>query len=175
MEPRSSREADAGDGDDDEAADDRVPRRLTERGSSEGAGEVVRHEHGGQRHHDQEVEEQHPPGHEPGEVVESPPHEGGGAAGLRQRRGSLGIGQRDEQEDRSRQEQDERREAEGCAGDDAERDVQRRRDLAVRDREQRRGVDDALEAAELPGHYDRLCRSSVKRATPSTMKRAPST
>ena len=114
--------------------------------------EVVRHEDGGQRHHDQEVEEQHPAGHEPGEVVEGPPHEGRGAAGLGQRGGSLRVGQRDEQEDRSRQEQDKRREAERRAGDDAERDVQRRGDLAVAIANSDGSVDDPLEAAELPGH-----------------------
>ena len=53
---------------------------------------------------------------------------------------------------RARDEQDERRQPERGDRDDAERDVQRRRDLAVRDGEERRRVEHALEAAELACH-----------------------
>ena len=44
-------------------------------------------------------------------------------------------------------EEHDRREAERVRGDDPEREVDRRGDLAVGDREERRSVEDALEAA----------------------------
>ena len=52
------------------------------------AAEVVRHEERRERDHDQVVEEEHPAGHEAGEVVERAADEGRGAARLRQRRTS---------------------------------------------------------------------------------------
>ena len=58
-------------------------------------------------------------------------------------------------------EQDERRQPERDRGDDAERDVQRRRDLAVRDGEERRGVENALEPAELARHSARASSARV--------------
>ena len=112
----------------------------------------MRDEHRGQRHHDQEVEEEHPAGDEAGKIVERPAHEGRRASGLGERRGALGVGERDQEEDHTGDEQDERREAERGPGDDPERDVQGGRDLPVRDREERGRVEDALEPADLPRH-----------------------
>ncbi len=152
MQARPAGDPHARDGHDEGAADDRVPRRLAERSLTDCAREVVRKEERGERHDDQEVEEQHPPRHEPGEVVEGSPHERRSASGLGNRRRALRVRERDEDEQSARDEQDERRQTERDRGDDAERDVQRRRDLAVRDREQRRRVEDALEAADLARH-----------------------
>ena len=137
---------------DHETADDGVPRLVAERGRGDRLRDVVRHEERGQRHHDQEVEEERPARHEAGEVVERPPNERRGAAGLRKRRGALGVRQRHHEEEDAGQEQHERREAQRLGGDDPERDVERRRDLAVRHREERGRVEHPLEAAELAGH-----------------------
>ena len=112
----------------------------------------MRREHRGERHHDEEVEEERPAGDEPGEIVERPADERRCAAGLRQRGRALGVRERDDQEQRACQQEDERGEAERLRGDDSERDVERRRDLPVRDGEQRRRVEDSLEPAELARH-----------------------
>ena len=150
----------AGDPGDERTADERVPRRLAQRLLADRACEVVRNEERRERHDDEEVEEQHPAGDEPGEVVERAPHEGRRAAGLGNRGRALRVRERHEDEHGAREEQDERREPERRRGDDAERDVERRRDLAVRDGEERRRVEDALEPAELARHYECLLRSS---------------
>ena len=157
------------------AADDGIPRRLAKRRLADRAGEVVGHEERRERHDDEEVEEEHPARHESGEVVERTAHEGRRASGLRQGGGALRVRERDEDEHRTGDEENEWREAERGRRDDPERDVQRRGDLPVRHREERRSVEDALEASELPGHYRTLLRSRVKRATPSATNSAPRT
>ena len=116
----------------------------------------MRDEEGGERHHDEEVEEEHPAGHEAGQIVERTSNEGRSTSRLRQGGRAFCIGQRYEHEDAARDEQDERRQAERRAGHDAERDVQRGRDLAVRDREERRRVEHPLEAPELARHQRSL-------------------
>ena len=68
---------------DQRAADDGIPWRLAERRLTERGREVVRDEERGERHDDEEVEEEHPAGDEAGEVVERAPHERRSAAGLR--------------------------------------------------------------------------------------------
>ena len=156
VESRSADDPDACDDDDDAAADERVPRRLSQRRCAESAGDVVRDEEGGERHHDEEVEEEHPAGHEAGQIVERTSNEGRSASRLRQGGRAFCIGQRHEDEDAARDEQDERRQAERRAGHDAERDVQRGCDLAVRDREERRRVEHPLEAPELARHQRSL-------------------
>ena len=90
-------------------------------------------------------------------------------------RRTLRVGERDEDEDPARDEQNERREAERRRSHDPECDVQRRRDLPICDCEERRRVENALEATELAGHYPVLLRSRVKRATPRTRNSAPRT
>ena len=102
--------------------------------------------------HDQVVEEERPAGQEAQQVVERAPDEGRGAAGLRDRRRSLRVGEGDEQEEDAAEQEDERREPERVGGDDAEREIDRRGDLAIGDREERRRIEDALEAAKLSGH-----------------------
>src|SRR5205823_936718 len=104
------------------------------------ARDVVRQEERGQRDHDQVVEEQRPAGEEAEEVVERLAHEGRRAAGLRDRRGALGVRERDEQEERADEEEHDRREPERVQRDDPEGEVDRRRDLSVGDRERRRSV-----------------------------------
>ena len=64
----------------------------------------------------------------------------------------LGVRERDEQEEQPGDEQHERREAERVQGDDAEREVDRRGDLAVGDREERARVELAAEPGQLAGH-----------------------
>jgi hypothetical protein len=112
----------------------------------------VRDEQRRERDHDQVVEEERPSRDEAGEVVEGDPDERGGAAGLADRGRPLGVRQGDEQEQRADDEQDDRREAERVQGDDPEREVDRGRDLAVCDREERGGVEDALQPWQLARH-----------------------
>jgi hypothetical protein len=115
----------------------------------------VRQEERGERDHDQVVEEERPAGDEAGQVVDRAPNERGGAARLRQRRRRFCVRQRDEQEEQADAKENERREAERVQGDDAEREVDRRRDLAVGDREERAGVELAAEAWQLASYRDR--------------------
>ena len=84
------------------------------------------------------------------------------------------------EEDEARDEQDDGRQPERVRGDDPEREVDRGADLAVRDREQRRRVEHALEAADLApailaARPVPAVRSSWIRATPSATNRPPST
>ena len=97
----------------------------------------MRHEQRRERDHDQVVEEDRPAGQEPELVVERAADEGRGAAGLGERGGALRIGERDEHEQRADREQHPRRQAERVQRDDAEREEERRGDLAVGDRGQR--------------------------------------
>ena len=124
--------------------------------------EVVRQEERGERDHDEVVEEQHPAGAEAREVVESPAHERGRAARLRDGGDALGVGERDDEEEQPGQQQHLGRQPERVAGDDAEREVDRRRDLAVGDREQRRGAEHSLKSGQLTGHQLRLLRAQSR-------------
>ena len=108
--------------------------------------EVVRHEERRKGDHDQVVEEERPAGQEAGEVVERPTDEGSGATGLGNRRGALGVGERDDEEEGADEGEHLGREAQRVQGDDPEGDVDRGGDLAVGDREQRGRVENALEA-----------------------------
>ena len=117
-------------------SDDDVPRRVAELLQAERR-EVVRDEDRRQRRHDQVVEEQHPARREARGIVERAPDEQRRTAGLRDRRSSLGVRHRNEQEDDTCREQDERGEPERVQRDDAEREVERRADLAVRHRGER--------------------------------------
>ena len=137
---------------DREHRDGRVPRALAQRVDPERGAEVVRHEQRRQRDHDHVVEEERPAGDEAGEVVERLPDEGGGAAGLADRGRALDVRERDDHEVDAGAEQHRRREAERVDRDDAEREVDRRRDLPVRDREERGRVDHPLEPRQLARH-----------------------
>jgi hypothetical protein len=67
-----------------------------------------------------------------------------GAAGLANRSGSLGVGERHDQEEQAGRQKHERREAESVQRDDAEGEIDRRGDLAVGDREERGSVENPL-------------------------------
>ena len=108
--------------------------------------EIVRQEERRQRDHDQVVEEERPAGHEARQVVERAADERRGAARLGQRSGAFGVRERDDQEEHAGREQHERREAERVRGEHAEREVDRRGDLAVGDGEEGARVELALAA-----------------------------
>jgi len=114
--------------------------------------EVVREEEGRERDHDQVVEEERPAREEPGEVVESDPHEGRGAARLADRGRPLGVRQRHDEEEHADNAEHLRREPERMQGDDAEREVERRRHLAVRNGGEHRSVEHLLQPRQLAGH-----------------------
>ena len=137
---------------DDGHRDHDVPRVPAERRNAQRAGQVVREKERRERDHDQVVEEERPAGEEAREVVQRAPDEGRRAARLRQGGGALGVGERDDQEEDADRQQHERREPERTRGDDAEREVDRRGDLAVGDGEERTGVELAAQAGKLAGH-----------------------
>src|SRR5439155_22519391 len=105
---------------------------------------VVREEESTERDDDQVVEGGAPAGDEAPEVVERDPGERRGAAGLANRSGSFGVGERHDQEEQAGRQKHERREPESVQGDDAEREIDRRGDLAVGDREERGSVENPL-------------------------------
>ena len=152
VETRSPEQAHDGDGADRGYTDDDVPRVSLQCVDLQRPTEVVRQEERGEHDDDEVVEEQHPAGAEAGKVVEGLAHERGRAAGLRDRRDALRVGEGDHEEEQPRQQQHLGREPERVAGDDAQREVDRRRDLAVGDREQRRGAEDSLQRGQLPCH-----------------------
>src|SRR5206468_11242165 len=98
---------------------------------------------------DQVVEEDRPAGDEAAEVVERLADERRRTAGLRDRGRSLRVRHRYEQEEDADAEQHRGRKAERVEGDDPEREVDRGRDFAVGDREERRRVEDPLETWQL--------------------------
>ena len=112
----------------------------------------MRDEERRERDHDQVVEEEHPAGHESGEIVVGLANERRGAARLRQSGGRLGVGEGDDEEEDADAEQHERREADGVQRDDPEREVDRRGDLAVGDREEGARVELAAKPRKLPRH-----------------------
>ena len=118
--------------------------------------EVVREEQRRERDHDQVVEEEHPAGEEAGEVVERDPDERRSAAGLADRRRPLGVRERDDEEEQPDDAEHDGREAERVQRDDAEREVDRRRDLAVGDRRERGRVEHTLQLRQLAGHQERF-------------------
>ena len=162
VEARPADEPDRRDPGDDPDRRDDVPGLALEPVQVERVAEVVRQEQRRERDHDQVVEEQHPAGREAGEVVERDARERGGAAGLGDRRRSLRVRERDEQEEDAGEEQDGRGEPERLLGDDPEREVDRRGDLAVGDRGERGDVEHPLQARQLAGHL--LLRPSAARA-----------
>ena len=161
VQSRPVQQPDRSDRGDDAAPRDDVPRPMDLR--EERTRDVMRHEQCRERDHDQVVEEERPAGHEPGEVVVRDAYECRGAAGLADGRGALRVRQCDDEEEPADDEKDERRQAERVERDDPEREIDRRGDLAVRDREQNRRVEDALEPRQLPGH-DLSLRPAGRRA-----------
>ncbi len=155
VEPRAAREPRERDEADDDAADDHVPRMTRDRVDPERDAEVVREEERGERDDDEVVEEEDPAGDEAGEVVERDPHEGGGAAGLADRGRALGIRQRDDEEEHPDHAEHSGGEPEGVERDDAEGEVDRGGDLAVRHRREGRRVERPLQVGKLAGHARR--------------------
>ena len=121
---------------------------ITSQGLSVGASptdrvsEVVGHEKAPERDHDQVVEEENPARYESGRVVEGPADEGRRAAGLRNRRRPLSVRDRHQHEENPQQEHP-GREPERLECDDAQREEDRRADLAVGHRRNRRGIKNA--------------------------------
>ncbi len=164
-----------GDGEDRRHADDDVPRMSLQRVDLERPAEIVRQEQRGERDDDDVVEEQHPAGAEAGEVVEGFPNERGRAARLRDGGDALGVREGDDEEEQPCQQQHLGREPERVAGDDAEREVDRRRDLAIRDREKRRGAEHTLQHGQLSCHQLPLRPlSRYRRPTPRATNSTPS-
>ena len=170
VHPGTAHEADPCHAENRDHAEDDIPRRVREGVPAECRAEVVRHEEAGQRDDDQVVEEERPAGDEPRRVVERAPHEGRGAAGLRQRRGSLRVRERDEEEERPDAEQHPGRGAERVERDDAEREVDRRPDLAVGDRRERARTEHPRQT-ELLRHQSGY--KTYSRPAPATTSRAP--
>jgi hypothetical protein len=144
-----------------ESADD-VPRPVRKRGPERA--EVVRHEEGRDRDREDVVEAQRPAGDERDELVERVSRERGGASGLRNHRGALGVGLRGEREQAARDHEDDRRQSERVGGDDPERVVDRRPDVPVRGREQATDADAAAQSVSL---YARHVRTPTLGATAS--------
>jgi hypothetical protein len=152
VELRPVDETDSRDREDHAHPGDDVPRPAGERPPADRLAEVVGRKERRQRDDDQVVEEEHPAGNKAGGVVERPAHEGGSASRLRERGRTLSVRERDDAEEEPDGEQHPRRETERVERDDAERKIERRGDLAVRDRGERGHVQDALEACQLLGH-----------------------
>ena len=152
VNPSPAGQARGADGEDDADADDRVPRPRVEGGDPDRVAEVMRQEERRESGHDQVVEEQRPAGDEAGQVVERSPDERRRAARLAQLGRALGVRQRHDEEEQPRREQHVRREPERPPGDDPEREVDRARDLAVRDAEEVVCAQPSLELRQLTRH-----------------------
>jgi len=92
---------------------------------------------------DDVVEQDRPACDEADQLVERVAREHRRAAALRVHRRALGVRHRRQGEQHRADEEDDRRQTERVAGDDAEREVDRSRDRRVDDREQRRRADAA--------------------------------
>ena len=122
------------DRDRDQAADD-VARVVGQRGPERA--QVVRHEEGRDRDREDVVERQRPARQERDDLVEGVAGEARGAPGLREHRGALGIGLRGQREQPAGEHEHHRREPERVGGDEPERVVDRRADVAVGGGEER--------------------------------------
>ena len=112
-------------------------------------GQVVGHEEGRDGDGDDVVEHQRPAGAEADELVEGPAREARRAARLGHHRRRLGVRPRGGAEEQPGEQEDERRDAERPEGDDAQRVVDRRADVAVGGAEQRRHAEDLVQALPL--------------------------
>ena len=173
VERRTPHDADQRDERDHADADDDVPRVPVERRHLQRAGQVVRQEQRGERDHDQVVEEERPPRQEPGEIVQRAPDERRGAARLRQSSRALGVGERHDQEENADDREHDRREPKRVRREHAQREVDRRGDLAVGDGEERASIELTPEPCQLAGYRALPC-SIQRRPAPAAMKSAPS-
>jgi len=135
------------DHDDRDAADD-VPRVLPQRLPEDR--EVVRHEERRDRDRDDVIEHLCPRGSERDQLVEGVAGKARRAARLGITDCPLGVCRRRGSEDQAADDEDERRQPEGDPCHEPEGVVDRRADVAVRRREQRRGPEDTLEALLTP-------------------------
>ena len=168
--------ADADDVQKDEHDDDRdpsedVPRVRPQRLPEDR--EVVRNEERRDRDRDHVIEHLRPGRPERDELVEGVARERGRAAGLREPDRSLRVGRSSRREDDAGDHEDERRQPECDRRGDAERVVDRRSDIAVRGREERRRAEDALEAllSPPPWHRPSLERRGRRRVIPGRSAR----
>ena len=132
--------------------------------------EVVRHEERRDRDRDDVVEHLRPGGPERDELVERAPREARRPAGLGEEHRPLGVGRGRAGEDQPRDDEDERREPERDRRGDAERVVDRRADVPVGGREERRRSQHALERMRLPPpswHRLNLLRPGVDATEPT--------
>ncbi len=158
VELRSPEETHAGDRCDNHAGRDHVARPPGDRIDPESKPKIVRDEERRERDHDQVVEEEHPPREEAHEIVEGDAHERRRTSGLADRRRSLGVGERDDEEEQADDPEDDGREAKRVQRDHAEREVDRGGDLAVRDGCERGCVEGALQLRQLARHQVLLSR-----------------
>ena len=165
-----SEQPDGRHGGDEGDSDHDVPGAGRRRVPAERMPEVVRREEPGERDHDQVVEEERPADQEPGGVVEPAPHERRRAAHLRDGRRSLRVRDRDDEEERADGEQHPRGQPERVQRDDPEGEVERGRHLAVRDRRQGGGPEDAAESFDPRGH-----RLATRKIEPETADREEQT
>ncbi len=121
----------------------------------ERARHVVRQKQRRERHRDHEVEHRRPSGDEAGQVAPRPPRERRGATRLGDRGAALGVrGGREGEQQAGRQEHN-RRQREGIDRRDAEGVVERRGDLAVGHRVERRGAQEPAQRRDLARHAGR--------------------
>jgi hypothetical protein len=149
---RLAQQPDQPDRSDHDAADDHVSRMLGDRVHPDREPEGVREEERRERDHDQVVEEERPAGDESREVVEGDPHERRGASGLADRRRPFCVRQCHDEEKQARDGENRGRQPERVQRDDPEREIERRRDLAVGDRSEGRRVERPLQLRQLAGH-----------------------
>ena len=127
-------------------------------------GQVVRHEDRRDRDRDGVVQHLRPAGEERDRLVEGVPRERRRAAGLGEPGGGLRVGDGREEEDGARDEERDRGQAQRVGGDQAQRVVDRRPDVAVGRREQRRRPEDSVQTpglAALHGHRAVIQRAAV--------------
>ena len=150
-------------------ADD-VPRVRSQRLPEDR--EVVRDEERRRRDRD-DVDEHLRPGRTEGdELVEAVSREARRAAGLGKADGSLGIRRGGRREDDPRDDEDERRQPEGEDGGEAEGVVDRRADVAVRRREERRRAEHPLHPHLAPPSAPWHARESTPgRGRPAVIRR----
>ena len=134
--------------DDHDRADDDVPRVLPQRLPEDR--EVVRDEERRDGDRDDVVQHLRPGGSEADELVEGVAREARRAARLRVAHRALGVGERGRREDQARDDEDERRQPEREDRRDAERVVDRRADVPVRRRKERRCPEDTVEPLLAP-------------------------
>ena len=125
--------------------------------------EVVRHEERRDRDRDDVVEAQRPAGEERDDLVERVARERGGAAGLGEHRGALGVGLGGQHEQPAREHEHERRQPERVRGDQPERVVDRGADVAVGGREQAGDADRSAQSCSVGAPSARRYRRPARR------------